>query len=96
MMTEARALETLGLACQPSEADLREAYLTKVKKYPPDSHGDRFQEIRSAYEYLKDPRARARRDFAVFPESLSDLWPDGRDNRQFVGPEAWLKAMSKG
>ncbi|MCL2118191.1 MAG: J domain-containing protein [Planctomycetaceae bacterium] len=46
---------TLGLSPDCSEADLRKRYLTLVRRYPPETHPDKFSKIHEAYEYLKNP-----------------------------------------
>ena len=46
---------TLGLSPGCSEADLRKRYLILVRRYPPETHPDKFSKIHEAYEYLKNP-----------------------------------------
>lgn len=56
--------EILGLPSHTNDKDVRKAYLELVRKYPPETHPDKFQKINSAYEVLKDEKSRMR--FYVF------------------------------
>lgn len=93
-MTSSSAMEILGLSGSPSESELRGAYLARVKQFPPETHGEQFGRIRAAYELLSNPREAIRRELRGGPDTLASLVPEG-GQRRFVGPEAWLKAMSK-
>jgi len=46
---------TLGLSPDCTEAELRKRYLELVRRYPPESHPDKFSKIHEAYEFLKNP-----------------------------------------
>lgn len=46
---------TLGLSPHCTEADLRKRYLELVRRFPPETHPDKFSKIREAYERLKNP-----------------------------------------
>jgi len=46
---------TLGLSPDCTEADLRKRYLELVRRYPPESHPDKFSRIHDAYQFLKNP-----------------------------------------
>ena len=46
---------TLDLSPDCSEAELRKRYLELVRRYPPESHPEKFSKIHEAYEYLKNP-----------------------------------------
>ena len=48
--------EILGVAENASEQEIRTAYLSKVKEFPPDQSPQEFEGIRDAYEALRDPR----------------------------------------
>lgn len=49
---------TLGLSPDCSEEELRKRYLELVRKYPPETHPERFSKIHQAYEQLKNPLER--------------------------------------
>ena len=46
---------TLGLSPDCSEEELRKRYLELVRRYPPESHPEKFSQIYEAYEKLKNP-----------------------------------------
>ncbi len=50
--------EILGLPHSADETETRRRYLELVRQFPPDRAPDRFAEIRSAYDALRDPMAR--------------------------------------
>jgi curved DNA-binding protein CbpA len=50
--------ETLGLSRSADEAATRLRYLELVREFPPDRAPERFAEIRSAYERVRDPGRR--------------------------------------
>lgn len=50
----------LGLPADPTDADVRAAYLAKVREFPPEQHPERAAAVRVAYEKLKTLDARAR------------------------------------
>lgn len=50
--------EILEIDDTASDAQIKKAYLAKVKQYPPERSPDRFQQIRDAYEAIKDEKQR--------------------------------------
>jgi curved DNA-binding protein CbpA len=50
----------LGLEPGASDEQIRSRYLTLVKAHPPEHEPERFQDITTAYERLKDRHARIR------------------------------------
>lgn len=70
--------ETLGVAREASEDDIRRAYRKLARKYHPDVNKepgaeDRFKEVSEAYEVLRDPEKRQRYD------RLGANWRAGED-----------------
>jgi len=49
----------LGLENQADEAEIKQAYFRKVREFPPEREPQKFQEIRQAYEKLKDTEFRS-------------------------------------
>ena len=89
------ALEILGLSADAGEGEIRAAYLRKVKEHPPERSPEQFEQIRDAYEALRDPRRRMRAmllaaDPGAPLVSLLDGMPP---HRRFVGPGPWLEVL---
>ena len=58
----------LGIDRQASEAEIKRAYFQLVRQFPPEREPEKFQEIRAAYEALRDPQNRATLDlFLIQP-----------------------------
>ena len=85
----------LGVPQDAKPADIRTAYLNKIKEYPPEKSPAEFERIRDAYTILSDVHYRTRLMLqSADPEaSLEKLLDNQKQNRQFVGPEAWLDAL---
>lgn len=87
--------EVLGVAPNAGEAEIRAAYLRKVKEYPPDQSPEEFEKIRNAFESLRDPRSRT---LAMLHSSDPDAPMasviEGRAPRRlFAGPQPWREAL---
>jgi len=54
-----------------SEEKIREAYLEKVKKYPPEKNPQQFRKMTQAYESIKNNRIRIHNQLHPF-ENMSD------------------------
>lgn len=52
----------LGTTANAGPKKIKEKYIDKVKKFPPESHPEEFQRIRYAYEILRDPIKRSEYD----------------------------------
>ena len=50
----------LGLDRQAGEAEIKRAYFQLVRQFSPERAPEKFREIRTAYEQLRDPENRAR------------------------------------
>jgi curved DNA-binding protein CbpA len=85
----------LGVSQDADAGEIRSAYLNKIKEYPPERCPEEFERVRDAYKILSDPRRRARFLLqSANPEApLVTLLDNQKQNRQFVGPDAWLAAM---
>jgi len=87
----------LGLPEGASDTDIRDAYLRKVKEFPPDRDPQGFERVRDAYEYLRDPKTRARRMLQegnpMVP--LTSLLGTSKIDRSFVGPDSWLAVIQE-
>jgi hypothetical protein len=89
------AYETLGLPATASEEEIRAAYLSKVKEFPPDRSPVEFEAIRDAYETLCDPRKRFRAMLlsTAFSAPLVSLLSGHQARRNFVGPQPWREVL---
>ena len=76
---------------------VRAAYLTKVKQFPPDRSPEEFERIRDAYEYLRDPKYRARQLLRVADPTAPfvSVLDSAKKQRQFVGPQPWLAVLKE-
>lgn len=57
-MTFLDPYQTLGAAPDASEEAIRRRYLELVRRHPPDTDPERFNEIHQAYDQLRNPAAR--------------------------------------
>jgi curved DNA-binding protein CbpA len=69
--------ETLGIAKEAENAEIKRAYFGMVRKYQPDRFPEEFKEIRTAYETLIDPEKRSEYDaVGKLPSSVAQLFHD--------------------
>ncbi len=61
----------LKVAEQATDAEIKQAYLQKVKQFPPDHYHQQFQQIHQAYEAIKDLSSRTK--YALFTVSEADF-----------------------
>lgn len=61
--------ERLGVGEHATDAEIKQAYLQRVKENPPDRDPQRFQAIQQAYEAIKDEECRLRYALFHLPES---------------------------
>ena len=85
----------LGVSLEADDDEIRAAYMSKVKAYPPDRCGPEFEKIRDAYEQLKDSYRRAKYvTLGATPDRpLESLLDDVPLARRHVGPALWLAVM---
>ncbi len=65
------AFEILGVPENDEDERIKQAYLRKVKQFPPEKSPERFQQIREAYEAIKD--ARSRIQYQLFHQPDADF-----------------------
>lgn len=89
------ARDVLEIPLNATDDEIRAAYLRKVKEYPPDRSPEKFEQIRDAYESLRDPRRRILELlFSVDPETpFATLFGVDRPKRSFVGLYPWLAVL---
>jgi hypothetical protein len=90
-----RANERLGVSATASEEEIRAAYLSKLKEFPPDRSPVEFEAIRDAYETLCDARKRFQAMLlsTAFTAPLVSLLADHKARRNFVGPQPWREVL---
>ncbi|CAD6872166.1 J domain-containing protein [Methylomonas fluvii] len=59
--------DILGVPEQASDADIKQAYLQRVKDNPPDRDPARFRQIQEAFEAIKDQDSRLRHALFAMP-----------------------------
>lgn len=89
--------DTLGISDTADDAAVHAAYLEAVRRSPPDRDPKTFQEVRDAYELLRD--ASARRRLRLFggpgPTHFVDLAPRISTSLPAVGLEAWRALLTE-
>jgi tetratricopeptide (TPR) repeat protein len=65
-MPPKNSYSVLNLRKGAGEEQVKAAYIELVKRYPPETHTDRFMVINKAYENLRDPERRAKEDAFTF------------------------------
>ncbi len=85
-MPESNAYATLGLNKGASDKDVKNAYVSLVKKWDPEKHTDRFMVIQKAYDRLRDTRLRAREDVFTFNLAKGEFL--FQDDERFPGEGA--------
>ena len=87
--------QVLGVDEAASPEEIRRAYLEKVRLYPPDQHPRQFEQLRDAFEAVKDPRRCAERLlFSGSPRMpLTELVQNKKAMFQFIGPKPWLDVL---
>ena len=91
--------ELLDVAADAGDAEIKRAYLQKVKDNPPDRNPEQFQIIHNAYESIKDHKSRI--SYALFnvpAADFDDLLEKALDTAPAVGlgPEQFDKLLSAG
>jgi tetratricopeptide (TPR) repeat protein len=65
-MPQKNSYSVLNLRKGATDEQVKQAYIELVKRYPPETHTDRFMVINRAYETLHDPEKRAKEDAFTF------------------------------
>jgi len=96
-MAQTDPYQVLGIQPEAGDAEIRAAYLRKVKEFPPERAPQEFEKVRDAYETLRDPRRRTRQLLlSVDPKQPLVSLLEGRvAERRFLGPEPWLAALKE-
>ena len=89
--------QILGVGVEAGDEEIRAAYLRKVKEHPPDRSAAEFEQVRDAYETLRDPRRRMRQLLlSTDPKQpLVSLLEDRSSERRCTGPAPWLAVLKE-
>lgn len=92
-----RAVTLLDVSASAGEEELRAAYLLQVQQHPPDREPELFEQIRDAYEHLRNPAVRAQ---AVLngpdPKApLVTLLDGSPPARVFVASQWWIELLKE-
>jgi len=68
--------EIIEVAEFASDSEIKQAYLQKVKLNPPDRDHEKFQQIHSAYETIKNVTSREKYALFNYPEADFDTLLD--------------------
>jgi hypothetical protein len=93
----ARAAALMGVKVTATEQELRAAYLEQIRRHPPDREPDLFEQIRDAYEGLKNPDVRASAVLSG-PDPAAPLATilDGLEvGRRFIGSDLWISLLKE-
>jgi DnaJ-class molecular chaperone len=81
--------QIIGVGEQASGAEIRQAYLTLVKAYPPERDQQKFREINQAYEAIKDEDSRLQYALFCLPElEFEQLLDDAFSRKPTLSPMA--------
>ncbi len=56
----------LGTSRNASRREIKRAYFSLVREYPPETHAEAFKKIRAAYEKLRTADSKAKTDLFLF------------------------------
>lgn len=84
--------KVLGVRSNARPETIKKAYIQRVKACPPETHPAEFQEIRRAYEVLRDPVKR--RDYDLLRNHGEDLDSMMEEVASYVNRGDWNKAVS--
>lgn len=87
----------LDVGPEADDERIRASYLSKLKQFPPDRSPAEFEQVRDAYEVLRDRRRRAQYTlFSTNPEAPFESLLEGKDRqRRFAGPAPWMAVLKE-
>lgn len=63
----------LGISSTATQVEIKRAYFALIRKYPPETEGEKFKTVRSAYEKIKTAKRRGETDIFL-PQAPSSSW----------------------
>ena len=73
--------KVLGIDRRASTAEVKKAYFNLVKRYSPETHAERFKEVRRAYDRLKTRERRQETDVFLYNDPYGDFKPVAEECR---------------
>ncbi len=61
-LTSQNFYKILGVSTTAEEREIKKAYFSLMRKYPPETHPEQFMKLREAYEVLSNPESRKQYD----------------------------------
>lgn len=89
--------QILNVAVKATDAEIKQAYLQKVKDNPPDRDQQKFQLIHDAYLAIKDIKSRVSHDLFTFPVADFDEVIDHiltTENNEALTPKDFNRLLS--
>ena len=92
----------LGIGEAASGKEIRQAYLERLKAYPPEYCGEKFQELNDAYRLLENDLEKAKLNVFGIPQSnpdgvtMSKVLADDEDSVCRPGMDFWLNLLKTG
>lgn len=65
--------EILKISKHTEKSEIKKTYFELIKKYNPEKESDKFKEIRTAYEKLRDPKSRIEVDIFHFNDPFGEF-----------------------
>jgi curved DNA-binding protein CbpA len=91
-----KARQLLEVRPEARDEEIRAAYVRKVKEYPPDRSPQEFEQVREAYEALRDTRRQAQNILGSVPnQPLTSVLGGRQSERRFTGPAPWLAVLTE-
>lgn len=88
-LTASDPFQVLGVSRDAGEAEVRARYLQLVRQFPPERDPDKFHEIRTAYDAVRDPLSVASRLISL-PGDQVPQWSDVLKAQQQRPPKMTL------
>jgi curved DNA-binding protein CbpA len=76
-LTSGDPYRVLGVLPTATQADIKQAYFTLIRQYPPETEGENFKLIRAAYEKIKSAQRRVETD--IFLPQPPPAWQPPAD-----------------
>ncbi len=76
-LTATDPYRVLGILHTASQVEIKRAYFTLIRQYPPETEGEKFKIVRLAYEKIKSAERRAETD--IFLPQAPPVWQPSKN-----------------